>query len=371
MWLYSYNKMAKKILLEAIKSLGISKEELTNKVQEVYRGYFEEKETVFGKLSLYEMVSLSEFTNIKPEIPENLIQEYYIRNTEKYLSGRWQELIDASNFTGVKPSKDTVQALYTGLLQNRHYVNIIHIIPFFEDLRKISGLALTEAIPKTAIQEKFKTYFRRGEITELEKLSEYTGIKPKISEDEVQDEYNNYVRGGNPYCLYDLERLREYTKIEPKLSKDAIEEGYKGLVGQGRIDQLAKLIKFTGIGPSEEIIQAGYRTYLSGYSEMTGTGIDLGIKHTKELLELTQIKPSEDTVQSAYNYIFNEKLLGLIKDLEKITGVKPKILDEIQELYKTYAKNGKFYSMQHGINSTEIKPSGEVYNIFIESLFKR
>lgn len=162
-----------------------------------------------------------------------------------------------------------------------------------------------------------------------------------------------------------LTRLKQFTGIEP--SEGLVQKAYKEVsTKQGFINDLEKLIEFTGIEPLECTIQAEYENCVEEVSANS-------VKHIYELNKITGVELflSEFAVQNIYKNIIEKALsevmsIGAFRDrylpskysiklLEKLTGVKPSE-DIIQKSYRDCINVGAIRKCVLLKDATGIKP---------------
>jgi len=156
------------------------------------------------------------------------------------------------------------------------------------------------------------------------------------------------------------------------LTKDDIkklQEIYKNYLKNRDLESLEKLIKITGIPPSEESIQEAGENYV-----IEGWLYDLN-----KLEEITgkKVNLSETVIQEAYQNYVRKKEFPRIKWLQDKTGIKPNlpkkvILDTCENLIKDI-KEGKFEpdELERFLASLKLKEEDtkEIYNA-VQKIYK-
>ncbi|MCX6710705.1 MAG: hypothetical protein NTZ02_01285, partial [Candidatus Woesearchaeota archaeon] len=104
--------------------------------------------------------------------------------------------------------------------------------------------------------------------------------------------------------------------------------------------EIESLQEMTGVKPDEKLIQETYSNYIKGFSISYD---DKALDDIKELIKITEIKPKfppEEDIQAIYAGCIREGKLDCIEKLEKITRIKLKVPPEkkIQQTYMEYLK---------------------------------
>jgi len=157
----------------AVKTLsGMIETEVAGKiVQEQYSRYL--KSISEGAIALHHVEELMESTNIKPELPEEEIQNAYAKLAQQR---RYRDLERLKNVTGVKPKlpEDVVQGvqeLYRGKLAEDFNGNLIHL----GELAKASGLRYE--LPADVVQQKYSEFISTGMMGLVAALADLTGTR--------------------------------------------------------------------------------------------------------------------------------------------------------------------------------------------------
>lgn len=247
-------------------------------------------------------------------------------------------------------------------------------------LEKLMQTAEEQGISKgdflNQIQEKYMYFVREHKFDRVKNLQKILGVDPELPEDFVQEQYRIDTRDG---WVHVLEELNKLSGIDFNFVEEDVQEGYISCIRKDTTYNLEKLKELTGIEPKvpKNIVLELFREEIKSET----------LYVLKDVLKFTGIKIPEKEVQEAYNYLHNEGYLGRgrISDLIKITGIEPKIIkkkvkevkketkEDIQKKHIKFFKNNKFYEMERLEKETGVKPKlpenivQDRYSIAIES----
>lgn len=194
------------------------------------------------------------------------------------------------------------------------------------------------------IQDKYNECIDKSDIKGLEGLIKITGIQPKPSKKIIQKEYkwNLSITSKN------FERLFKLTSIKPILPQRLIQEKYERYLENNELNELKKVIKITGVKPTEKSVQRVYESNIR-----TGW-----IWKFYEIYNFAGIKPtvSEDIVQKGYkSAVFYFDRFDKLKESIDILEIKPKFsVNSIQEKYGEYIKKGHLDNLDNLMKITNI-----------------
>jgi len=195
-----------------------------------------------------------------------------------------------------------------------------------------------------------------------------TGVDPKSLPAVVQAVQEMY-RG----CLtiytdhIDLKKIKEWrdaTGIEP--SEETVQAGYRKYAEQVAMGAFRFLRKIISVRPNlpEAFVQEIYQKYFGWdrFYDMAALREETGV--------IPEI--AEETVQAKYSELFgfpDSSSLNLIDRLRTATGIEPRLPEEdIQHVYEKDAKSGIVWRIKQIREITGIEPSEKVYQTFISFL---
>ncbi len=265
------------------------------KVQKIYSRNLEE-----GRF--WNVQAVSEFTGIKPDLEEAVVQNSYIKAFEG--DTFFGHFLRFEEFSGIKPeiSEELVQEKYLSYLEDRFSLK-----SRFKELREFSGVE--PKIPESEIQKKFDSLLGIRDFTKVRELISVLGVKP--DEEMVKGKLRKLIEAGRYYD--EIQLVRESTGVFP--DEGIVQDKYLKLVGEGLLSAIWGIQGATGIKfrMSDEDAQ---RRYL----ELCNLGY---IRDVRELNELTGIQPNNEAAQALYCQLVEEDNFDSFEDVEKITGIKP------------------------------------------------
>jgi len=249
--------------------------------------------------------------------------------------------------------------IYTSLIQNEtvHSSNLIKVyqitaVPIPEDLaqqayRKYLSSDYAYTI-KTGQASSRRLSSVSGAFEELFKIS---GIKPEISNDELQSFYRNSLeedswgeRGGKQ----NVTKIAEITGIEPFFDKQDTNQLYKKWILDGKEDRIRNVKEITGIDLEldeetaahvSQQLEAGIEKVRSGdyekeeYRErrFDTYSLEQDLRKVGSLTAATGIKPNTERLQSTYSEILasDPYWATKIEQIIKATGVQPTFDQEL------------------------------------------
>lgn len=265
------------------------------KVQEMYLRNLEE-----GRF--WGVQAIAEFTGIKPDLEEGVVQESYVKAFEE--NTYFGHFSDFERFSGIKPeiSEELVQEKYLSYLEGTFFSK-----HRFEELREFSGIE--PKIPESEIQKKFNHLLEIRDFTNVRELINILGVKP--DEEIVKGKLRELIETG----MYDgVQLLRESTGVFPD-EEGLIQDKYLKLVKDDMHHAIWEIQRATGIKfrISDEDAQRRYLELCN-----------LGYIHAVEgLNELIGIQPNNEAAQALYCQLIEGDNFDSFEDVEEITGIKP------------------------------------------------
>ena len=278
---------------------------------------------------------LRESTGIEPS--GEVVQNSYEKTLQEGYRPDLRNVGSFINATGIE-----MDASLEGLVQKRYKSLILPDSDTYQILREATGIEPSEDVV-LVVQKRYKEMLQEGylpNLRNLDALIKATGVGIKaLLEDDVQEAYNRYVKGDCRYC-YTM--LKELSGMKPELSEDVVQEGFKICVDEGVFKLWNLLIKDTGLGPSEDVIQhvqEKYEKYLRGKDKSIGDMVR-SLCDLKTMREATKIELSQDVVRLVgrrYEECAEKGYLTRIFSLEEATGIEPSER-VVQEAYKIQIK---------------------------------
>lgn len=243
---------------------------------------------------------------------------------QQTIDGNWAEYIFFANFEALKswkkfglPSEEVIQQGYEEYLE---FVQVERMANLYE---------ITEIKPKLSedlIQEAYKEILKKNHhLGKAFTLEELVGVHINLPDESIQETYNNYALVGN---YPQIELLMDLTKIKPKVNEETVQKGYNAAARKGIPGSILKLQEIFGIKSDfdEKDVQAGY----------VGLMQDMMFNDIAWLIELTGIKPSDDKIQWAYGKYFKACSPNSCKKLQYATQIPPdpKLVEEAIAEYK-------------------------------------
>lgn len=170
-------------------------------------------------------------------------------------------------------------------------------------------------------------------LEDILKTLESMRINPGVFSKKIQKLYAKYVREGRTDSINEVEKI---TGIAAKIPEWVVQRRYIKDAEKGKTDSIKRLQEKTGIKP-----KLSKQTSLKAYAAFcTSHGI-INADELKKLQTLTRIKLPEQFVQQGYLSYIERGEFHNWNDLEKATGIKPRISEKIiQDAYLRYLKGG-------------------------------
>ena len=274
----------------------------------------------------------------KPLLDEQQIQILQGKYRKSVQIGDIKTIEKLIKMTGVEPvlSDEDIQEGYKNCLNEALTGNKYYADKGVSDCRRlesISGIPIKES----TIQEITRRFFERslipGSYGKFRHILESIGFFQNFPEDKVHEEYSKLFRAGFIDWIIDLKR---FTGISPRIKEQEVQEGYNLLfkedIGQNGIhinprSLIHQLMLFTNIRPSESIVQSYY------VEKIRKDKID----DISKIAEITGIKPSlpQEEVINAYEATLRDNDFDKLKRIRDVTGIcYPQ--ENIQRKYQEY-----------------------------------
>lgn len=242
-------------------------------------------------------------------------------------------------------------------ISDREFYNILKSLKAFKESIRISfkGTLLEEII-----QDLFEkhTSFSRFKI-----LKDFTGIIP--SKENILRVYNSYIQRE---LLTELVHLKKELFIPPEDQERIIQENYKKYILNGDLEKLIKLMGFTGIEISENVLQECYKTFFEDvFSSLSDNQkMQLFLK-IRGLAMLTNINPSEEIFREECEKNIEKEHFSNVRyllHLAEMLGIDKKVLEApIQRKYCELIKEKDFSKFKWLKEETKVPPSQELLKL--------
>ena len=115
-----------------------------------------------------------------------------------------------------------------------------------------------------------------------------------------------------------LEKLLEVPKnLIRRATATRLQEKYRTYIKDGKIVELATLMRTSGVRPMDEIVEGGYRTYSKAD----------WVNYAVALMRTTGLQPSEEITQQKYLDLARSGSVGSVDTLRTATGIEPKLTE--------------------------------------------
>lgn len=170
-------------------------------------------------------------------------------------------------------------------------------------------------------------------------LNKVTGIEPKIPNELIQRRYNEFLLSGDLDLYAGLPAILEMTGVNFELPEDKLQETYVEMTKENTLHSLKVLVKTTGVKPafSPEFVQQLYQKNVDSYH---------AVSNINDLFESTGAKPNftEEQIQSIYESLASWHEVDDILTLLRITEVNPSEW-LVQNVYQfCLEKGGTYYT---------------------------
>lgn len=209
------------------------------------------------------------------------------------------------------------------------------------------------------LQEKFKTLIFEKRFMELAHLVAHTRLVPP--DYVVRMGYRMYMdkKRSNRVMLFFVMKLKEITKVTPE--DDILEEIIKTSFEMNSPHILASLCKRL------EIAQGVFKNMTDEVQEAYLGHVKKGVfANVEKLMEITGIDPSEEIIQKGFKYYLEEGKLISFTGLKNRTGIKPD-RKMVLEIFKLYQERANQFELDHKNKKT---PEGNIWKKRIERLRK-
>jgi hypothetical protein len=253
---------------------------------------------------------------------------------------------------GMVISPEVATKIYTALVQNEalHSNNLTKVL-------QLTGVPLPEGLAQQAYQKflspnygyTVKTgegpYRGLGSVSSaFEELFKVSGVKPEISNSQLQDFYRSCLGEDSFYGrgIHSIQKIAEITGVKPEFDPNDINGLYKQLVLSGREDRIRSIREATGIDLQldeetvahiSQQIEAGIEKVRSGdYEEeeyrekkFDTYSLEQDLRKVGSLTAATGVQPNIERLQSTYSEILTSDPYWAtkIEQIVKATGIKP------------------------------------------------
>ncbi|MCD6404101.1 MAG: hypothetical protein J7L59_02880 [Nanoarchaeota archaeon] len=114
------------------------------------------------------------------KLPKEVVHEVYKSQLETIIAtGYWNGIRETYELTGVKPKKEDIVGTCWVCLERDKIRTLERLVKFAREV------GIKVKLPKKVIREKQREYARIGEGEKVKRLWEITGVRPKLSKEDV------------------------------------------------------------------------------------------------------------------------------------------------------------------------------------------